>query len=332
MSHFSVLVVARNEDELYERLIPYYEYGTSTQNDNELRRRGLVEFISVEEEYRKEYEEDGVKMAKMPDGRLLYTWDDEFRVPGTFGSGSDTHRVPDDIELVEVKHKDRYPDFGTFIEDWCGYKYDPEHKTWGYWNGLNEKWDWYTIGGRYSGRLLLKGDGVADTALVQYIDWNAMEEESVGYKLKNHRDFHAALSQFEGTRWKEEHWQEWQRARQLWEVGDTRAKNAQEAFDCLDDYARASAASAAAHYWGFTFQELADLYYKTEEEYHAMFTPWGLSYAFVDKRGNWHQRGEMGWWGMDDKSKATEDYEAAYWTFINSLENEDRVYMVDCHI
>jgi len=57
MSHFAVLVPAGGESELYERLIPYYEYGASTERDDDLKQRGLLEFVSVEEKYRQEYDD-----------------------------------------------------------------------------------------------------------------------------------------------------------------------------------------------------------------------------------------------------------------------------------
>ena len=86
------------------------------------------------------------------------------------------------------------------------------------------------------------------------------------------------------------------------------------------------------HYWFDTFQESADLFYKSREEYAAMFDREAITYAFIDTEGKWNQRGEMGWFGVDDKEKGTPDYDAAFWKFVESLAPEQRIYIVDCHI
>lgn len=58
----------------------------------------------------------------------------------------------------EIPLKEFYPEsFEKFIEDWAGYKErDPEKDRYGYWENPNKTWDWYQIGGRYSGRLHIK--------------------------------------------------------------------------------------------------------------------------------------------------------------------------------
>ena len=347
MSHYTVLVPAEDEEELYERLIPYYEYGCSKENDAELERRGLLVFRSVEAEYREEYENDSVTMVKMPDGRLLYRWDDEFRKPGTFGTGTDTHEVPAHLKIVQVPHKERYATFGEFVEDWAGYTFSEEHKTWGYHKGTNEKWDWYAVGGRYTGRLHLK-DGAngesgmpglmtehntdptrADAALVGDVDFESMKAEQLGWKMDTYDAYHSLLAKVktngipDGVK---------EKAEKTWNDREF----CREAFATLEDYTLVVAVDNIDEDrklpFMLTFQESADIHYKSREEYAAMFSARALTYAFVDTEGNWNQRGEMGWWGMDDKEKGTPDYDAAFWKFIESLAPEQRIYIVDCHI
>ena len=79
--------------------------------------------------------------------------------------------------------------------------------------------------------------------------------------------------------------------------------------------------------WGL--DEVEKFLKMTEEEYSL---PSALTYGFIDSNGKWNQKGEMGWWGMDDKSKATDCYNGEWWQFVETLPEDIYVYIVDCHI
>jgi hypothetical protein len=176
MSHFAVAVFQEPKGKTLEQLLAPYQENNMGDCPKE-----YLEFNCVEDEYRKEFEEDGVEMVKMPDGRLLYPWNEEFRIPGTIGTGSDTHKVPEHLEIVIVKHKDRYQDFDTFMKDWAGCnEKDSETGKYGYWENPNKKWDWWQVGGRYSDRLMLRNSGSkVDSAIVKDIDFDEMTQVQV---------------------------------------------------------------------------------------------------------------------------------------------------------
>lgn len=60
---------------------------------------------------------------------------------------------------AELYIKDKYPDYDTYLKDYHGVD-DPTLQ--GYWYNPNAKWDWYQLGGRWSGLIKLKNntDGV----------------------------------------------------------------------------------------------------------------------------------------------------------------------------
>lgn len=147
MSHFTVLVIGDNPE---QQLKPFQE---NNMGDCP---KEYLKFNSVEEEYREEYETDTVTKVVMPDGRLLNKWDEEFRVKGSFGLGTGTHEVPVHLEQKEVKFTEIYPSFDEYITDWYGYEKDQETGLYGYWENPNAKWDWYSLGGRWSGMIKLK--------------------------------------------------------------------------------------------------------------------------------------------------------------------------------
>lgn len=57
----------------------------------------------------------------------------------------------------KIPLKEFYPDgFESFIKDWAGHEKDPETGKYGYWENPNAKWDWYQLGGRWSGMFKMK--------------------------------------------------------------------------------------------------------------------------------------------------------------------------------
>jgi len=98
MSHFSVMVICDTSEEVDALLAPFKE------NDGDCPRQYL-EFTDIEEEYREKYEKGSAEYVRAKDDRLLLPWDDEFRVPGAIGIGTNTHEVPDDLPRVEIPTK-----------------------------------------------------------------------------------------------------------------------------------------------------------------------------------------------------------------------------------
>lgn len=59
------------------------------------------------------------------------------------------------------------------------------------------------------------------------------------------------------------------------------------------------------------------------------------AFAFLDLEGNWNEKGEMGWWGMVSDEKGDVDWEATFDAFVADLvANHPDKYLavVDCHI
>lgn len=330
MSHYSVLVAAKDEDELFEKLIPYYEYGCDKELDTELEKRGLLEFVDMQPEYRERWETDSSELVKMLDGRLLYPFDDEFRIPGSFGTsfggpnGSSSHKVPEGLERVEVPHKELYPTFDQYMEQYAGYTWHDDKQTWGYYKNPNAKWDWYVIGGRWEGYLKLKHGHTANTAFVGQVNWNAMLEEKVEKIMDTYYQYRTALDEARQTDDSEKRAE----AEKRW----TDNEYCRQAFKSVEDYALSYKASDILMkeriFLDDTWQETADKFYKSEEEYLAMFSGIGLTWAFIDTC--WHEKAEMGWWGCSNNPQDT--YPTDFWTFVNGLAPEQRIYVVDCHI
>ena len=69
--------------------------------------------------------------------------------------------------------------FGGYIDE-CGNLY--------YLVNPNAKWDWYEIGGRWSGKLIVSGVGV-DSARIKDIDWDEMRSNNIKQHKKWWKEF-----------------------------------------------------------------------------------------------------------------------------------------------
>lgn len=74
--------------------------------------------------------------------------------------------------------KEHYPTIEKLAEDWYGYHYDEDAHAYGYAYNPSAKWDWYSIGGRWSGWLFDKAEGHEYNMLkFDDVDWEKMFAE-----------------------------------------------------------------------------------------------------------------------------------------------------------
>lgn len=59
-------------------------------------------------------------------------------------------------EYLEKKEKYNYETLEEFAEDYYGYTKSESEDVWGRWTNPKSKWDWYQLGGRWSGLIKLK--------------------------------------------------------------------------------------------------------------------------------------------------------------------------------
>lgn len=363
MSHFTVLVPAKDDEHLAEVLQPYHEYECTGIKD-----QYVIWVDDIHDEYFKQFQNDTVEIVfdneNQPIGTKYCKATKIFWKRSGIGfSSSDKFELPESYELKEMTFKAYYGDFDTFMRDWCGYTdKHPNTGRFGRWTNPNKKWDWWQVGGRWMGILQLKnfesmahaGDGspglmtppndnplIADYALAGDVDWQAMEQYDIEMRLKTYDSIHEALSKFNNmnlddfkglyqdfrggpAEWVEEYFND----------NEPRKSLRQEVFPTVLGYIKWIAMEAET--WGelhlfFTWDEIK-LHLLSRDDFIKSFQARAQTYAFIDTDGNWNQRGEMDWWGMDDKSKGTENYDKAWWDFVHSLPDDLRVYIIDCHI
>lgn len=166
MSHFCVLVrVPADVDEsdfeehLSHMLLPYKESGCGSEDPEELKR--FLTFHDEEDDYKHKYETESARMVRLPNGEICSRYDERFRNPELFGDPQ--YILPQDAVEVEIPHKERFETFEQYMHNYCGYKRrDLKKRRYGYWQNPDRKWDWWTIGGRWTGRLHIGYDPAKD--------------------------------------------------------------------------------------------------------------------------------------------------------------------------
>ena len=160
----------------------------------------------------------------------------------------------------------------------------------------NSKWDWYVIGGRWPDQLKLKNGSRADSALSKDIDWDHMFTLSKDAEEYHTKFWHAYV---------------------LGEMdSDPDLKKWYDEFVKFTLYKK--------EYFLEKYKDLPG--------YLKYCGQWE-TYAVADTKG-WYAPGEMGWFGCSTESND----ESNEWSdkfrsrFIDTLDPEDEVTIVDCHI
>ena len=159
----------------------------------------------------------------------------------------------------------------------------------------DSKWDWWQEGGRWGGTLPLKNGKTADRAYAKDVDWDKL------YKLEPAKE---------------------KEARKFWRIyveGKPKDAKEKEEFDKENQFIL------------YKPEYFSDKY-KTVERYIQSLATFA-TYAALDEKG-WYAPGEMGWFGCSSESdKESLDWEEGFRKrFIDTLDPEDEVVIVDCHI
>jgi len=238
-----------------------------------------------------------------------------------------------------------------------GYQMCADGKKIGYWGNPNQKWDWYKLGGRWTGYFKLKPDansefaikgsaglmtssakdGYADTALKKDIDVAGMIEIARGNAKERYEKVEAlfpdGIPKIELT-WaticdKEGEYKdmEWDARKNLYHSQESikiwkKIKHAK-----ADEFNNSSSDGRSFYMWLDQ-----DDYQCTKEEYIQSAGDSALSSYAILKDGKWYERGEMGWWGMASNEKDKDVWDKEFAKLIDELPDNTLFSLYDCHI
>lgn len=304
MSHFAVMVIGPNVD---KQLAPYHEF-ECTGEDNE-----FVKDVDETDDAKSNYEayvkglKSGEKCQSLVDYTAYYY---DYKV---VSSESEINR--------EGEHK-----YGYILNGEPNTTFRVVRRT-----NPNAKWDWYVVGGRWSGFLRLKGKGEArlpveairaDEARKGDIWFDFMRNEA-GTKAAARYDQMAAGLDAAGLN-PETIWEPWEVVRE---------RHAPPNIDAArKEYRSQPAVAAIETEFKNEFFLNPDDFRCTRELYIQRARDNAIStYAFV-KDGEWVARGEMGWFGMSSDDVNRDEWARKFNEMLDSLPDDTEITVVDCHI
>jgi len=242
------------------------------------------------------------------------------------------------------KHLLKYRVDGEWFdsEEQAASKLGAEAAKEGYPENPNAKWDWYVVGGRWTGFFKLKAGavgalgersllssrdaeaGTADVLRKGDIDFASMRNEA-GNKAANEYDMAMRII---GHLPKNKTWQE-VRA----ECGDNHDKARTMFWDQERCTAwKAEEAKVGYKNWPFGFDTSPDDFVIDRERYiQNARNKAGTTFAVL-KDGKWYERGKMGWWACVSDEKDAETWTSMFANLIDGLPDDTQLTVVDCHI
>lgn len=192
----------------------------------------------------------------------------------------------------------------------------------------NRKWDWWTIGGRWTGFFKLKegaqGEagrpglmtgpaekGWVDQCRKDAIDIEGTIQAKISRRMESYRAFHAILNGREIPSWettREKH------------QGDIEAARTEYASHPVVHELR------KAHFFDWDDLNMPEGQFIEGERKDAIRT-----FAVV-KDGKWYEKGEMGWWGVVHEEMDANEWRDKFAELFDSLPGDTLLTIVDCHI
>ncbi len=320
MSHFTVLVVG---DDIEKQLAPYHEFECTGHDDK------YVQTIDKLAEYQKEYKE----YQKRHEGET----DEDV---GTFPEwckdwyGIDSILEGEDPDLTG-DHK-----YSHIVVTEDGLVIAAFQRT-----NPNAHWDWYQMGGRWTGFFLLKGahevkdyDAVALGSPGLMTEAPNLDEGMCDSARKGDIDFSSMRKQAgrkAGNRWTKVHdvidgrlVKSWDQI--LEEYGKDKIEDARKAYreqDVLKDLN--NSLDKDVRWADMSEPEILTMSCDdfVEQAYQS-----AVSTFAVVMNGKWYSRGDMGWWGSVSNEQDVNEWYKQFTDLCDSVSDDTLLTVVDCHI
>lgn len=361
MSHFSLLVITDShptEADLSKILMPWHQFECTGIDEH-------IQDIDKTDELRENYQKNTTKVVVAPDGSKETLFDragyyrPQYKRPGAESWMSDAESIPAGYKVVEEPTKD-YLTIVEFAENYYSSKplTEGEERTGGQKFGYtlvdgdgnlikmidrtnpNYKWDNWSIGGRYSNRLVSKTGANLNQCKREFMDLEAMRKANV-HKYRGY--IQQAVNKLVGkgltkeeilSQWKAfsethddkavtESWRAW-----LAERPDSDFDEFLEAkYKDTPFYIARSSGVLGALGDGLMGACCPD----NEPDPYAWAEKAPALTAFaVVQNGEWHEKGKMGWFGMSFNENP--DWDQVFNKVIQDLQPSQWLTLVDCHI
>lgn len=316
MSHFSVLVIG---DDVERQLKPYDE---NTEVEPRRDDQSIDDVRNMLEHYAKTppspKSKAGHAIGREPNGYQIVIADGKVISP--------SHEV---VRLLWQEWSGR-----ELFRDDAGYysftRYNPQ-----------SKWDWYSVGGRWTGYFKAKvgveaviGEpglmtppaekGWADQLRKQDIDIDGMRADAAEKAGKKWDAIHAVIDGHPVI-------ESWDQVR-LRFCGEDESYDRGQIDSARQFYNAQPAVVAVKKANLLGLFEDDDYLIATREEVVDTAIDSALSSFAVVKDGQWYEKGKMGWWGMVADEKVQAEWNKQFSDLFDALSDDTLLTIVDCHI
>lgn len=304
MSHFTVLVIGENPE---EQLAPYHEYECTWIDDQ------YVIDVDCTNEVNEHLDQK------------IYVWKNEkWDLDYHYEHGKDKLKDPKESSFREY-YKLAWISEDIEIKEY--FWYEKRGGKWFNYTNPNAKWDWYLLGGRWSGIFKLKdwknwflwrkplmmwggqAEEWVDQAKKWDIDFDCMRKEARERAGKKYDKFIEDL--------------DWSEMPPKWSEFIKDFENIDKA---RESYNEIEWVKKLKGYWGF--EDLLT----TREEYVKDQENSAFSTFAVIKDGKWYEKGEMGWWSCVSNEKEKDQWNEEFRKLIDSVSDDTLLSVYDCHI
>jgi hypothetical protein len=281
MSHFSVIVIGSNPE---AQLAPYHEFECTGINDEH------VQEVDITEEVRGDIESEGSVEAA-----VIYNLGDD--------------RIISDVSELDLNdlHKYGY----AIIKD--GELVKAVNRT-----NPNKKWDWYSVGGRWSGFFKHKNGQLVDVIQKSNIDFGGMLADKAIASKREYEQFASVISGLEFPKTWSAVCEEFG-SKRIDEARD--AYHSQPAIQALQEARIYRLSNCTVEHFG-----------NDEQSFVASQACAVLSAYAIVQDSNWYAKGEMGWFGMSNDEITQDEWNTKVTELINALPDDAMLSLYDCHI
>jgi hypothetical protein len=297
MSHFTVLVIGPNPE---GQLAPFHEFECTGHDDQ------YVQEVDITHEIRLQMNRGKSLMEALK----YHGYEDRIVTHG---------------QLIDRSGKHKYA-YVVVSDD--GILQKAVRRT-----NPNAKWDWYSLGGRWTGYFKLKNGahgetgepglmtdpakrGWCDAAKKSAIDFEGMRTAAAEEARERYRHFHQLVGDAPASR-------PWTEVLKQFPNDIDKAREV---------YAEQEVIKRLRGSNDFFFEERPERYFVTEDEFARHAAETALSTFAVVKDGRWFARGKMGWWAVVSDEKAAGEWEAEFGKLLDSIPQDTLLSVYDCHI
>lgn len=200
----------------------------------------------------------------------------------------------------------------------------------------DSKWDWYKLGGRWTGFFQLKDDaegetgepglmtarakvGHADAAYKKDIDFTRMRTEAGDRAAKEYDKAMKIIGHLPVNK-------TWE------EIRGKKEKNMDKLREKYWAQPRCVAWKGAQTDDDFGWGSSPDDYIISKEQFIQEAKESAISTFAVVKDGKWYEKGKMGWWAVVLNGKEESEWNKEFYNLLNSTPDDTLLSVYDCHI